>query len=491
MRTNRHSERGVALIMVLFVLVLLAAIGMALMFMANTETSINANFRSGQQAYYASKAGLEEGRERLRFGVNNAITPPTVMPSTLTTAGVIYITNPAPGETVTPWNNNTPAYRDDELCHENYAGLGLPNTPPDVPCTTTPAGTYYTQVASDDPNAGTTAVMPYKWVRITLKQVGSTFPYCVDGTNNCNVSATSGTTVCATTPSTSTFAYELPLPAGFATCDLANMKPVYVITALAVTPTGSRRMTQYEVASVYVPPLPGSIVFDGSQPNFNPPNSNSFVVNGNDNCGQTAAKPALGGFDNAAANQLTADANATRPLLYTGAGGTPSVGNVNNSLGALTTVGGLEALVANLTMVADQVYPANPSSVNLGTPTAPLVTVVQGDYNMGNQSGAGILLVEGTLTITGNPNWDGEILVIGTGNIQKSGGGNGVVNGGILVANLYDNQGNLLPPASAPGAPTISWSGGGTGTINYDSCWISKMQNRPVYRVMASHEEMY
>ncbi len=269
------------------------------------------------------------------------------------------------------------------------------------------------------------------------------------------------------------------------------MKPVYTVTALAVTSTGARRMTQYEIAAVYVPPLPGSITFDGSNPNFNPPSSNSFTVDGNDNCGQAPAKPALGGYDTNAANTLTADANASRPNLYQGAGGIPSVANVNTQLGQLTTVGGLEALVTNLTAVADQVLPANPSSVNLGTPTSPLVTVIQGDFNAGNASGAGILLVEGTLTMTGNPNFDGEILVIGTGNIQKSGGGNGVVNGGILVANLYDSQGNLLPPSSAPGVPTISWSGGGTASINYDSCWLQKMQNRPVYRVMASHEEMY
>jgi PilX N-terminal len=488
MQKAEQSERGFALIMVLFVLMLLSAIGLALMYMSNTETSINSNFRAGQQAYYASKAGLEEGRERLRFSVNNALTPPSVMPSTTTTAGVIYITNPTAGEAVTPWNTTNPQYFDDELCHENFAGLGLgQSNTPDVPCTAAPGGTYYTQVASDDPKSGTTAAMPYKWVRITLKQVGSTYPYCVDGSTSCN---TNGTMVCATTPSTSTYPYEVPLPAGFANCDAANMKPVYTLTALAVTSTGSRRMTQYEIAAVYVPPLPGSIVFDGSNPVFNGGSSNAFNVNGNDNCGQTTAKPALGAYDTNAANTLTTDASG-RPSGYQGAGGTPSVQNVGSQLGALTTVGGLETLVANLTAVADQVYPANPSSVNLGTSTTPLITVVQGDFNAGNASGAGILLVEGTLTLQGNPNWDGVILVIGKGDIEKSGGGNGTVNGGILIANLYDSQGNLLPPSSPPGVPTINWSGGGTANINYDSCWIKNVQNRPVFRVMASHEEMY
>lgn len=83
------------------------------------------------------------------------------------------------------------------------------------------------------------------------------------------------------------------------------------------------------------------------------------------------------------------------------------------------------------------------------------------------------------------------ILVIGKGDIQKSGGGNGVVNGGLFIANLYDSQGNLLPSNGPPGSPTLNWSDGGNATINYDSCWIQNMQNRPVYRVLASHEEMY
>jgi Tfp pilus assembly protein PilX len=52
--------------MVLFALVLLTGLGLGLMQMTDTETGINSNFRAEMQAYYASKAGLEEARERLR-----------------------------------------------------------------------------------------------------------------------------------------------------------------------------------------------------------------------------------------------------------------------------------------------------------------------------------------------------------------------------------------------------------------------------------------
>src|SRR5512146_3253974 len=101
-KSNR--ERGMALIVVLFALMLLTAVGLGLMYMTTTETGIDSNFRSEVQAYYASKAGLEEGRERLRKFAPNAITPPTLMPSTTNPGGVIYIINPSgPGDSVTPW----------------------------------------------------------------------------------------------------------------------------------------------------------------------------------------------------------------------------------------------------------------------------------------------------------------------------------------------------------------------------------------------------
>jgi len=176
-KSNR--ERGMALILVLFALMLLTAVGLAMMYMTTTETGIDANFRSEVQAYYASKAGLEEGRERLRKYTSpaTAITPPTVMPSTTNAGGVIYIINPASAsESITPWVAGS-AYFDDELCHENYSGLGLSATAVTVPCTTAPTGTWYTVAnpQSTDPYTGTAAAIPYKWVRITLKQVANGF----------------------------------------------------------------------------------------------------------------------------------------------------------------------------------------------------------------------------------------------------------------------------------------------------------------------------
>jgi hypothetical protein len=498
MNRKSNSERGMALILVLFALMLLTAVGLGLMYMTTTETGIDNNFRSEQQAYYASKAGLEEGRERLRKYAPNAITPPTVMPSTSNAGGVIYIINPASAsESITPWVAGS-TYFDDELCHENYSGLGLSSTPLTVPCTTAPSGTWYTVAnpQSTDPYTATASAIPYKWVRITLKQVGSTNPYCPN--NNCSTNASRQ--VCAAmngaSPPVPNY-YETPLPAGNTTCEQANMREVYLITSLSKLSNGSRKMTQYEVSPISLPPLPATITMDGASPSFSPPHSTALDIYGADACGVTGTMPAMGGYDATSTSTLISDIPASTRNDYTGAGGTPSVVNVNSTLGMLSTVGGLQTLVNNIDTSADQVYNTNnPTISNLGTTSAPLITVVNGDYTFNpnnSNGGAGLLLVTGTLTIggSGTSTFNGIILVIGKGQVISNGNGNATINGGLFVANLYNSSGQLLPSTSNPGVPSFTWNGAGNLTLNYDSCWMTNLSDRIALRVLASHEEVY
>jgi len=292
--------------------------------------------------------------------------------------------------------------------------------------------------------------------------------------------------------------YETPLPFGGVPvptiCEMANMRSVYTLTSLAITPTGSRKMTQYETASIIFPPMPAAVTFDGSNPNFNAPSSNALIVSGNDahSCGPGGPNmPAIGGYDNAAVNQIDAAIPNNRNANYTGTGGNPSIGNVNSQLGILATVGGLQSLVTNITSSANQIYGNSPSIPNLGTPANPLITVVNGDFDMGNASGTGLLLVTGNLTLSGSPNFNGAILVIGKGSFTYSGNGSGAINGAFFMANPYNNSGTLLPASSGPGIPSMTWNGGGNLSFNYDSCWINKLSNQVVLRVLASHEQLY
>jgi len=59
MNTNTKSERGAALITALMAMLLLSALGLALVLTTSTETMIAGNFRDGQEALYAADAGVE------------------------------------------------------------------------------------------------------------------------------------------------------------------------------------------------------------------------------------------------------------------------------------------------------------------------------------------------------------------------------------------------------------------------------------------------
>jgi Tfp pilus assembly protein PilX len=484
----KRPERGIALIVALLMLLLISAALMGMIMMSNTETNVSANFRDEQTAFFASKAGIEEVRDRMRSSATNSLSgslPTTALPGT--TSGVLYITNPASGETVTPWLPLGTHYPDDEICKE-------------VTCTSgAPAGTtWYVPSQSASTSYAASPILPWKWVRVMAKanksNTGATRVTSVDGTTNGNRVCWTGTNEIATTA---------------ASCVAANNSflPVYELTALAVTSSGSRRMTQYEVSRTAFPPMPGAMIFDGANPDFSTnPNSAAFGVSGTDvaqgpnagaGCGPPSNQPGLGGYNAAAATSLGTQVN--RPGSYTGS--PAGISNVGPQLGPLSTVDGLTNLVNSVTTAAGaNVYGASPlpspSTLNLGTDTAPVINVVQGDYSFGG-SGAGILLVTGTLTMSGTPNFNGIILVIGKGNVVKNGGGNGTLNGSLFVANLYSNTPptytNLIALGSnnPPGKPTIAWNGGGNATIQYDSCWISAVTQSFPYKIVAQRELIY
>src|SRR5262245_19058134 len=152
---NPGSERGIALLVTVFALLLLSVIGLSMMYSTNMETNINSNYRDKQAATYAAMAGLQEARDRVRpydptlpvpLG---RIVPPAGLP-TLGSHNIIYIINPTTGEDIRPWDGAN-KYRDTELCHENILGLtspgaGIPCGPSDLPS----VSTWYTSYDDSD-----------------------------------------------------------------------------------------------------------------------------------------------------------------------------------------------------------------------------------------------------------------------------------------------------------------------------------------------------
>src|SRR5437762_449253 len=220
-RNRKNKEHGIALISVLLVLVLLMILAFGLIFVSQTDTAINMNYRSEQKAYFAAKGGIEEVRERMRRTSLNTLdaAPPgtSFLPTAVAsnTGGVLYVINQGTDPTtVQPWTAGN-KYQDDELCHDGYVISGIPDPfsgsvpSDDVRCPNPPtaASTWYTKptpstvgpATSTAPFNGTDAALPYKWVRVTWKQDNSiqgngAQPYSVDGT--ATNSTTAATPVC-------------------------------------------------------------------------------------------------------------------------------------------------------------------------------------------------------------------------------------------------------------------------------------------------------
>jgi len=264
---KNKRERGVALIFALFTLLLVSAIAATLVFMSNTETSVNSNYRGERVSAFGAKSGMEEIRDRMALpatnpnallnllpGVLNGNPLPGVFPPAANS--ILYVVNEgtAPG-TVRPWVAGN-AYMDDELCHD-FAGVQAGAQPAsDVRCSTPPTAAMLvagepagTPTTSTYPWAGTKAALTYKWVRVTLKQSGSNQNYAVNAASPATQVCWNGSTeILVNAPDLicqdNIDPTSLTVPPA-----IKSATPVYMITALAVSSTGTmRKMVQAEVA---------------------------------------------------------------------------------------------------------------------------------------------------------------------------------------------------------------------------------------------------
>jgi Tfp pilus assembly protein PilX len=260
---SKNREQGIALMFCLIALLILTAITTSLVLMSGTDTTVNANYRSEETAFFAAKAGIYEALDRMQQ--SNAHSISASLPTT--TSGVLYLINSGSSLTVQPWTT-TNTYVDDELCHEGISIGTWPTSaqilPPDVPCTSLPTGsTWYTTTTSNYPWSGTAAAMPYEWVRITWKQNSSVTYVSGTGTSAAAATYSVNSSKAANTPVCWNGGSEVLLstPAGvspaynnceqYQTCAASNpvvTTPVFMITALSVTTNGSRQMVQAEAA---------------------------------------------------------------------------------------------------------------------------------------------------------------------------------------------------------------------------------------------------
>jgi Tfp pilus assembly protein PilX len=104
-----------------------------------------------------------------------------------------------------------------------------------------------------------------------------------------------------------------------------------------------------------------------------------------------------------------------------------------------------------------------------------VLTFVDGDLTLGpgNPTGQGTLIVTGNLSLDGNFNFNGVIMVLGGGSVYRSGGGHGNIYGAMFVAKFPRTGADT----DVFQAPTFDTSGGGTANIQYSSDAVDKAKS--------------
>lgn len=209
-------------------------------------------------------------------------------------------------------------------------------------------------------------------------------------------------------------------------------------------------------------------------------NSNAEVYNGTDQAKPTSAFPAIGVTTS---NDLTAVRNA---ITSTGANvsPTPQVLSSSSIPYYAQSADNARRVLVELKSIAETLNPSRSYTTatpptDIGTPEQPRLTFVEGNMSLSQSygTGAGILVVTGTLVLDGNYSFQGLILVMGEGKVVRSGAGNGTLSGAMLVAS-FDQSAYGTPFL----APTFNTSGGGNSTVNYNSEYATRAIGMTVRR---------
>jgi hypothetical protein len=422
-KTNRSREKGISLLLSMLALMLMTAVVVGMVYMSSTETWVSSNFKASETAYFAARAGVEEVRDRMLPAHPNTIA--ALLPTTQagTPNGVLYILQPGVTMANVMDMSDTNPLRDSDLCH----GWGYPTSragmtaqPPNVPCTDLPSvAGWYRTATSVAPFANSSNPMEYKWVRVTLKENDSA-PFWVDTT----IGMTGAEQACWNGTS------EVVNPV-WGACDslFPKANPVFLVTALAVTQSGARRLVQQEISQTPLDSFPygafatgtgcGALTLGGGARTFsfnsatqNPPTnppSNISLTGGN-----------VGSNGNLSFNGSGTTVNGTTGSAVAG------IGNCNQGNG-ITASGG--ANFGTPSLIPAQSLPVPPMPNPLPPTRAQNInnsqTLPPGAYgNLNIQGGSTVTLQGGTAT---NP------AVYTLNSISLAGGSTLIINGPVVL----------------------------------------------------------
>jgi len=405
-RGRRADERGAALVISLLVCTVLLVAGGALIQVTSMSAANAIDSTAEAQAYYGAESGLQAALNVLR---GNATHSATALPLLMT-------------------------------------GLTFRNAVDTASANDCPSG------VGGDPS---TVARLSRWLPYTDRQAA-------------------GTRVTVGTNPTVEYDVVVSLPPG----DVMPVNPSVqpnrlLVQATGYGPKGARKQMSMIVArNAFDPSIPAMMTLVGAPGGspamtFNSGNSAKHDYSGVDNAtGLPAGLPAFGTTN--AADLLKAQTGAASNTTST-----PAAGLLTNSSlpSYLQSPAAARAFLDQMQAAAIAGAAQSPSTATYlpnggsGNPTG--FTFVKGDYVMGSGSGSGLLIVTGQLTTNGGTNFNGLVLVIGTGEVNRNGGGGGAFYGANFIANVdWPAQ---SPALTSFGAPWFDFNGAGNATMQYDS----------------------
>ena len=416
------NETGSVMVFALMILSVLTILGVTAVKTGNTELQIAGNHYLSVAALYAAESGIVEAIERLRGETSDAnyVGDTAANSDQWWSAYLLSQQGWQPASDDPDYDNN----------YQNY-----------IPTTTDHTNTSVT-VNSLQSDISYLVKIRHKR-EYDVEQAGHTTTskhyYDGDGDTSTHTTAAPGNIIYNGYGDPANPMTVVKFTTGAAT----DSQPVEIITAYGLSSNYQGQSTQkieVEIVRNPGPPINAALYAKGDVTG----NGSSMNINGNDNCGVTAAKPPV----------YTKDpAMVILNGIPTLAGNPPTPQSGTESIDIESFVDQLKGS-ATQTLTSDQsgaVFGSSTDFVTIYSDTSDPLNI--GGLKLTGVTGYGMLLVEGDLVLGGGFSWNGIILVTGT--LTFNGGGLGInVTGAILAQQTADISGNIF--------------------IQYDSCMKEK-----------------
>lgn len=260
---------------------------------------------------------------------------------------------------------------------------------------------------------------------------------------------------------------------------VAAQEPRFLLVrSTGIGPKGARKELQMMVrrSNLDLDPPAALTVAGGNAITLNLGNSANVSYQGAAGRPAVAVSPPNGGYAQGQVNGVNGTCTTNCQVSP------PSVGQLGTTVpapGFLQSPDNARAFLANVKAIASgqgRLFTSQATVTGgMGTATSPKITVIDNyngaavDLGPGYQ-GNGLLVVTGNMETRGQTSFDGIILVLGRGSMQRNGGGNGEIAGSIIVACFNPND----PDADTWCNPFFDINGGGTANVQFDPLKVAE-----------------